>query len=372
MSAVNLALVSCKENADIVQHNTLRDPCAWFADDDIDFFLSKFLNSSQHTHIPPSTVTFLLSASADQINNFPDHYFNSNILFCPVNIENTHWILFVYDKLQLISYFIDPIFAGRHNAKNKDFSITLNQILNDVFNLNVTLREHNYVNLFHQKNNYDCGPLSCAYALLISGDIKYINKDSIISIRQEVENYNASKDIKVSRNHGGGIVRKVRKKKKKAKKSGTNSKPISIIKKINLNNERPCVTYLLQKWFANRPDIKILDPELTHNIISQNHNFIINSISFQRFENIDCVIGIIPNDDFWCLLFYCTKLDISCIFDFQNNLLSDRLNTIGECINDYLNKFFTTKSLTFTKIHKISHSKLSNLSWLQFATAPAN
>lgn len=347
-----------------------RNPNTWFTDDDIDDYLSKNINNPSHTNIKSCIVEILASNLNDEAFITSENIHKAKIIFCPLNINNSHWILFVYCKTSLSSYFIDPIFNNRNKLINKQRALRLNIALNKLFKLNVIISQHAHKHLKYQDNNNDCGPYTCAFAVIISKGWTSFPDNFISEIREEVYSLQKKRNsVYVSKTHGGGISRNMLPKIQNIKKIVGKSKQMSMIKnENNLLKEKPCITMLLHQWYSKYSNIFILSAETTMNLIAQNKKYIIDNISFKAFENIDCIICVIPNDDIWCLQIYSVKLEFSYTFEFCQNFISDRVNAISENITDYLNKFLLFKSIKFSKNHGISHAKFVSSDPFYFAS----
>jgi len=239
--------------------------------------------------------------------------------------------------------------------------------------LNVEITDKTIDRLVYQKNNHDCGPFICAYAVFLSNNHKNFDSSIICDIRKEIIEFHNSKTSKTSSKHGGGMkpYHKLINLKNaiKHKPNMEVTTKSSLFHGIDLKTDKPCLSYLICQWFLNRKNIYVLATDVIDNLISQNNNFILNNLSLKMFVGVDCIVGVVPNNEEWCLYLYSRKLNLSCIFDFTNHILSERLCVIGENLTFYMNKFFLSNNLNFAKDHGNFYVKFKNINIIELGMA---
>lgn len=160
----------------------------WFTDVDIDNALTKLIKNDKFIHLNPIIV--LLLASVDDANNshLPATIFQCDTILCPLNIDNQHWVLVVYDKLNGETCIVDPLQSRFRPETVLSLTEQLNMNLNNCLNLNNKIITDKYQELKKQPNDYDCGPYVCAYCHIICNPERNfrINKNTINSMRYEL------------------------------------------------------------------------------------------------------------------------------------------------------------------------------------------
>lgn len=341
------------------------DDKSWFTDDDIDLYLDESLCDKNIIHFPPYVVQMLLFLPDNYEIPIPVLGFTAHTIFCPININDSHWILFIYRKVTKVSYFIDPIFEWRNKLINKETSNKLNGVLNKLFKLNISLIENPHNCFTYQNNSYDCGPFICAYAVLINDGLETFPANFIYKIRNQVIKLKSNKSVKYSRSNSGGGAPETSTTITKVVSQEPNSKQPY---KHNLKNEKPCISLLLQYWYKSYTNICVLSNDITYNLISQNNLYVFDNVNLKQFKLVQVVISIIPHNDIWCLLIYSLSLGFCYILDFCNYMLDDRLAGIGENITDYVNRFLLTKKVKFIRNHGLKHSQFVSSDPFYFAS----
>ena len=189
---------------------------------------------------------------------------------------------------------------------------SLNSSLNKIFNLNVTYGNNPNLLYFDQKNNFDCGPFVCLYAIRLQSHKNMNEKFNLDDIRKLVFQL-ADRNFKPNYiGHGNGIA--------------------DIYEKNDISK-------YLTIWFANRHDIFVFSKTSTKNIIDKNRDYIVESFYYKQFKLIKFLITFFYVEKRPYIFIFCLDLKISNIFSISGNLLPLSLNFIAIELNDVLNKF---------------------------------
>lgn len=103
--------------------------------------------------------------------SIPEKAIVADCLYCPLNIDNSHWVLVVYCKSSKLAYNMDPYHKkASYYDRMMELSCKLVENFNEFFALNVQLGVCPFKRsqFLLQDNSYDCGPFVCAYAIGIA------------------------------------------------------------------------------------------------------------------------------------------------------------------------------------------------------------
>lgn len=118
---------------------TPQDKKCWFSDADINFYLSSIIICPGHLSINPIFLIMLAKFDIADLPILADEVHAASKLFCPVNIDNEHWVLFVYCKSSLTSFYIDPLATAFKPHVTLPLIENLNCSLNFIFDLKATI-----------------------------------------------------------------------------------------------------------------------------------------------------------------------------------------------------------------------------------------
>jgi len=167
--------------------------CLSFSGSDIDCFLSSFICCDTHIPLSASTSRSLIidrTIVDDLPNNKPD-------LLIPILLSDCHWILLHVSLKKCSAAWYDPLrdespYLGEARFSCTKLILSLGDIAKDV-----SLKDCENHELPGQTNDYDCGPMICAYALWISypGSNLDVNSSHIRKVVHSLGNCNFSDDI---------------------------------------------------------------------------------------------------------------------------------------------------------------------------------
>ena len=184
---------------------SIRNKKCWFLDIDIDRYLTFKITCDGFSYLNPCVV-LLLAESNYPLFDLPNHVISSHTVFCPLNIDNLHWILFVFDKNNH-SFYIDPIKLGFDTKKSTLLCSSLNDALNRIFKSKIILGQNPYISYLDQKNSYDCGPFVCLYADRIQRGDDLIKPYEVDNIREITFNLSNPDYKPIYRGYGPGVTR---------------------------------------------------------------------------------------------------------------------------------------------------------------------
>ena len=309
---------SSQTGAESTNSCEIRDKKCWFSDVDIDNYLNYSLTEEGFCHLNPCIV-LCLAENADASVGLPDCVFKSHTIFCPLNIDNCHWILFVYDKNDH-SYYIDPIRLYFNKSRSFALSKSLTICLNKILDLNILLQYNPNTPYLEQTNSYDCGPLICLYADRLQFGIDLNKRYNVDNIRRIVFKLSDPNIKPTYKGHGTGID--------------------TYFGESNISD-------ILSNWYDKRSDIFVLSKTSTKNIIDKNRDYIIENFNYKQFKLIKFVIGFFYFEKFAYLFVFCLEMAKSRIFSISGNQLPLSVSFLGFEFNDLLNKLFFDGKVSF-------------------------
>ena len=318
----------------LITRNTYNNK-AWFSDLDIDRYLIAKLNNKIYFNIDASVVGLLTSNPS--YSTLPVEAFNAQILFCPVNIVQLHWVLFVYNKMVNQSFYIDPLEPAFEKDVAQSLIYNLNMTLNNIFKLSIKICNQPYTNIERQLNDFDCGPFVCAYAIEISNGGNLCGKLDIDEIRKVAFEHDTSELLSIS---GGGDSR---------------------FNNFSLDSD---LFPFFESLFINNKNVIVLSNKSVSEIMTENKLFICENFSFKTFKNINFIICLIYLEKMWFIFIFSIIEKTSNIIDIFNR--ETPTNVINSCkiLNNYLNIFCLTTDVIFNL--DTSHHSSENYFYIEY------
>jgi len=153
----------------------------WFTDLDIWNNLVALFAFTEFTFIDSVDIDLLTSekTSLIQLGIKPNFLKEYRLIFCPINISNIHWTLFVVNPKSGMCFFLDPLQSKNMHSEILTKANRLRLILIEEAELKnlSNIREYDQV-YSKQDNTYDCGPFICAFAEKIAANLPLTDIDA--------------------------------------------------------------------------------------------------------------------------------------------------------------------------------------------------
>lgn len=111
--------------------NTLApiDLNSWFSDIEITALFQHIVNRKGYGFINPLVCSILALPNAPEYK-LSAETFECDVLLCPLNIEQMHWIIVVFEKIQSRTFLLDPLQRGFRTSTTVKLAKNLHLSLN--------------------------------------------------------------------------------------------------------------------------------------------------------------------------------------------------------------------------------------------------
>ena len=303
------------KSANQLSSQTKFDSTSWFSDLDINAVLDSYTHKPKYNFINPIFVQMLIKGSILNFDLSSSHK-DAEKIFVPILILDCHWILFVYDNTTNKGIWMDPVKKCYKEAESVKSCKAVHLSLNRIFNRNHQFLPKPITNIRFQDNGYDCGPLTCFYAIQMMNNGKLNDEQfNLLNIRKFAFESNTSiNPSDTKKNLFGG-----------ASNSSQNS-PTEIID-------------VLQMFYRDCHQIHILNSESVLHIRNNDRNSIMDSIKFKTFRQVNYIATCFSlNEDTYLYIYQFIEMSSS-VFNLTGNLLSESSLVIAELLTNYLNIF---------------------------------
>lgn len=150
-----------------ILNTTPFDVNLWFSDIEINALLFKIITRKGHGFINP-LVTLILATNVMPNYSLPQDLFDCDLIFCPLNINQMHWVLVVFNKVSRMTYILDSYDNGFMTNVTTKLAQNLNLSLNSILKCSNDFRHVPPMVNSYQNNGNDCGPFVCFFAQQLS------------------------------------------------------------------------------------------------------------------------------------------------------------------------------------------------------------
>ena len=288
---------------------------SWFSDLDITAVLESYMQKPKFNYINPIYVQLLIKNSNMSFDLFSSHK-DAQKIFVPINILECHWILFVYDNTTSRGIWLDPVKDCYSESESFKVCKAVHLRLNSIFKKNHLFLPKPITNIRYQNNGYDCGPLTCFYAIQMINNGKLNDKQfSLLNIRKlaHIINNNSNSTSSLKNLTGGAS---------------------------HLNQNSPTnINAVLRMLFREISQIHILNMDSVQHIRDNDRESIMDTIRFKTFKGVKYIATSLMVDDDVYFYIYQFVEKSSFVFNLSQSQTSDSALLIAELLTSYLNIF---------------------------------
>ena len=311
------------------------DPTSWFTDLDIVSILTNIIPRPKFDFLNPLFVNSIIKNESSMGLNLASKFKDAQMIFIPVNILDCHWVLFVFYRTTKQDFWMDPYPGGFKLPVARKYCKDLHRAINKILNTNHRFIQDPLSNVRTQTNNYDCGPLTCFYALQLIND-RDLNDQTISMLHLRELAFKIQSDVPdsnlIDRLLGGG-----------------SSELENYQSKSSINSPRQ-INEVLRLFFQDCTEIHILNPELVQTLLDNDRQSIMENVRFRTFKDIKFIATTLLIDDEIHLFIYELVEKSSYIFHLDNKYLSDISISNAQRITRYLNIFCLDGQVTLASL----------------------